>query len=227
MISRTNHFFRLLSLYIFQLAAGFSIHSVPTHVNVRIPTRLLSSDASSTTTTTTTSAEKTTIDPKEAVKIFGRLAEKYIMLDDSGGMCCYSACTDCEYRLPGGGYRMADQSSSRPKWIPSYSTRKFDSLNKEHTTMWSEQIFTNGPAVGKDEFVERLIGMKFTPPLGGPYLSASSGGITETELVEKVWDLFAGNKEKLTKFRMETRIKELAGGNEGLVWSDFMDALSS
>ena len=32
-------------------------------------------------------------DPKEAVKVFGRLAEKYIMLDSSGGMCCYSACS--------------------------------------------------------------------------------------------------------------------------------------
>jgi hypothetical protein len=32
------------------------------------------------------------LDPKEAVKLFGRLAEKYIMLDDTGGMCCYSAC---------------------------------------------------------------------------------------------------------------------------------------
>jgi hypothetical protein len=37
-------------------------------------------------------------DPKEAVKLFGRLAEKYIMLDASAGMCCYSGCTgelDC------------------------------------------------------------------------------------------------------------------------------------
>ena len=33
------------------------------------------------------------VDPKEAVKLFGRLAEKYIMLDSSGGMCCYSACS--------------------------------------------------------------------------------------------------------------------------------------
>eukprot|EP00957_Ditylum_brightwellii_P062239 4722886-Ditylum_brightwellii.AAC.1 len=41
----------------------------------------------------TSASEVVTIDPKEAVKIFGRLAEKYIMLDSSGGMCCYSACT--------------------------------------------------------------------------------------------------------------------------------------
>ena len=60
-------------------------------------------------------ATETLVEPKEAVKIFGRLAEKYIMLDASGGLCCYSACSDCEYRLPGGGYRMADQSAARPK----------------------------------------------------------------------------------------------------------------
>ena len=40
-----------------------------------------------------TTEDAVTVDPKEAVKIFGRLAEKYIMLDSSGGMCCYSACT--------------------------------------------------------------------------------------------------------------------------------------
>ena len=33
------------------------------------------------------------LEPKEMVKVFGRLAEKYIMLDDSGGMCCYSGCS--------------------------------------------------------------------------------------------------------------------------------------
>lgn len=33
------------------------------------------------------------LEPKEVVKLFGRLAEKYIMLDDSGGRCCYSACS--------------------------------------------------------------------------------------------------------------------------------------
>lgn len=35
----------------------------------------------------------TELEPKEVVKLFGRLAEKYIMLDDSGGMCCYSGCS--------------------------------------------------------------------------------------------------------------------------------------
>lgn len=38
-------------------------------------------------------ASTTSLETKEVVKLFGRLAEKYIMLDDSGGMCCYSGCS--------------------------------------------------------------------------------------------------------------------------------------
>ena len=83
------------------------------------------------------------IDPKEAVKIFGRLAEKYIILDPTAGMCCYSACTDCEYRLPGGGYIMADQSASRPKWVPIYEKRSYN--ENDHVTSWSTGVFTDGP----------------------------------------------------------------------------------
>merc|ERR1719273_83292 len=93
--------------------------------------------------TTTAETDVLAIDPKEIVKLFGRLAEKYIMLDSSGGMCCYSACSDCEFRLPDGGYRMADQTAARPKWIPVYDNRVFESVDKEHTTKWSTEIFTN------------------------------------------------------------------------------------
>jgi hypothetical protein len=36
----------------------------------------------------TADATEMKTNPKEAVKLFGRLAEKYIMLDASAGMCC-------------------------------------------------------------------------------------------------------------------------------------------
>jgi hypothetical protein len=50
-----------------------------------------------------TAADTTTapLDPKELVKLFGRLAEKYIMLDSSGGMCCYSGCKGTCYATLG------------------------------------------------------------------------------------------------------------------------------
>eukprot|EP00978_Attheya_sp_CCMP212_P032731 scaffold129080_cov44-Attheya_sp.AAC.6 len=179
--------------------------------------------ADATTTATTTGV--VSVDPKEAVKLFGRLAEKYIMLDASAGLCCYSGCSDCEYREPGGGYRMADQSASRPKWIPNYDHRSFPSSGKEHTTKWSSELFTEGPAVSKEEFVERLMNLSFAPPLGGPYMSASSAGIEDTTAAVALFDVLAGGKEKLTKHRFGLEIKALAGGDEGLTWPNFSAAL--
>jgi hypothetical protein len=176
--------------------------------------------------TTSLASTEVSVDPKEAVKLFGRLAEKYIMLDDSGGMCCYSACSDCEFRLPDGGYRMADQSASRPKWIPVYEHRSFESQGKEHTSKWSTEIFSEGPAVSKAEFIAKMTNeMVYAPSLGGPYLSASSATIEDDTLVGKLFDLLAGDKEKLTKHRMSTRMKEIAGEEEALTWPTFLSTL--
>lgn len=38
------------------------------------------------------------IDVKEYIKIFGRLGEKMIFGDASAGLCCHSACENCEWR---------------------------------------------------------------------------------------------------------------------------------
>jgi hypothetical protein len=121
---------------------------------------------------------------------------------------------------------MADQSAARPKWIPSYENRNFESSGKEHTSKWSTEIFTSGPAVTKEEFVERLIEMEFVPPLGGPYTSKAKAGIEDAAGVEALFDILAAGKEKLTKHRMGISIKEISGGEEGLVWSNFIDALT-
>jgi hypothetical protein len=184
------------------------------------PTSLLS------TTSSDVSLDIALMDPKEAVKLFGRLAEKYIMLDESGGMCCYSGCSDCEYRLPGGGYKMADQSASRPKWIPVYEERKFASQGKQHAAKWATEIFANGPSVTKEEFLAAMVGMSYAPPLGGPYVSASAGKLEDTTAAGKLFDLLAGGKEKLARFYMSVRLKELAGGTEqGLTWPAFQEAM--
>ena len=73
--------------------------------------------------------------------------------------------SDCEFREPGGGYRMADQSSARPKWIPCYERREFKSHGKEHTTKWSSVIFDGVLFVTKDEFVEKIKQMEFIQKL--------------------------------------------------------------
>jgi len=174
------------------------------------------------------------------VKLFGRLAEKYIMLDDSGGMCCYSACSDCEFRLPGGGYRMADQSSARPKWIPSYETRKNSS--NEHTSKWSTELFVNTNdsnnddeevlALTLDEFLVNVAQLSYAPPLGGPYVGASAATLdldqpADSLAIKALFTILSQGKDKLTRIRMSKRLKEMANGEEGLTWSGFQAAFEA
>ena len=78
-------------LHIFLLGLGLASAFVPSPSKVVVTNRIrLYADAADADTTTTT---VTTLEPKEMVKLFGRLAEKYIMLDSSGGLCCYSGCS--------------------------------------------------------------------------------------------------------------------------------------
>ena len=165
------------------------------------------------------------IDPKEAVKVFGRLAEKYIMLDESGGMCCYSACKDCEFRLPDGGYRMADQSAARPKWIPIYEERVFSGQGKEHISKWNTGIFSDGKTpVTKEEFVEAVLALDFATPLGGPFVSKSAGKLEETTVAEFLFDILADGKETLSRRKMSSSLGKLSSGEAGLNWPNFSAA---
>ena len=176
-------------------------------------------------TTAATVAVPDDLDPKEVVKVFGRLAEKYIMLDESGGMCCYSACKDCEFRLPDGGYRMADQSASRPKWIPIYEERVFSGQGKEHTAKWKTGIFAEGPSVTKGEFVKAVLALDFATPLGGPFVSKSAGKLEETGVAECLFDILSNGKDKLSRHKMSLGLKDLSGGDAGLTWPNFSKAL--
>ncbi len=82
-------------------------------------------------------------------------------------------------------------------------------------------------AVTKEEFVSRLINMNFVPPLGGPYMAASAAGIEDETAAATLFDILAGEKEKLTKHRMGLQIKSLANGEEGLTWAHFSTAMGA
>ena len=118
---------------------------------------------------------------------------------------------------------MADQSSARPKWIPCYDRRVFEAQGKDHTAKWNGDIFVDGPAVTKEEFVSRVTAMAFAPPLGGPYLPASQADITDEAAAAALFDVLAGEKEKLTRHRMGKEMKSLANGEEGFDVEDVRD----
>ena len=69
--------------------------------------------------------------------------------------------------------------------------------------------------------------MEFVPPLGGPYLAASAAAIEEDTAAAALFDVLAGEKEKLTRHRMGTQMKLLANGEEGITWAMFSAALGA
>ena len=63
--------------------------------------------------------------------------------------------------------------------------------------------------------------------MGGPYISVSAAQITDTTLAEKIFDLLAEDKLKLTKFIMSIRIIQLSNGEEGMTWQAFERMIES
>ena len=139
---------------------------------------------------------------------------------------------------------MADQSASRPKWIPVYEDRVFANVNKEHVAKWKVGLFgtdadttaddgspSDGgesnfvPSLSKEEFVVRLLDMEFVPPLGGPFVSKTAATIEDTILTEYLFDVLSNGKEKLSRYKMSLGLKDLADGEQGLTWATFSEAM--
>ena len=82
----------------------------------------------------------------KAAKIFGRISSPYILLDSTGGSCCYSGCTDCAYRDPEGGYKMSEMTAARPKWVVCYSSRVVGTVQglKTHNSIFNDSVWGEG-----------------------------------------------------------------------------------
>lgn len=61
--------------------------------------------------------------------------------------------------------------------------------------------------------------------MGGPFVGARAGEIEDTTAAEHLFDILADGKEKLARHKMSVRLKELAGGEQGLTWPAFSAAL--
>ena len=91
----------------------------------------------------------------ECAKLFGRLAEPILYLDAAVGQCCHSACDDCEFRLPDGGYRFDMLKSTKPKWVPCYTHRDFADERGSHTPRWVSALFPDGAPLAREAFGDR------------------------------------------------------------------------
>lgn len=173
------------------------------------------------------------VDPKEAVKLFGRLAEDWYMNDPTGGLCCYAGCRDCAHRNADGSYKLTIEHADKPQWIPTYVVRFSGTSDEEieHSTRWGSKLFSDMRlALSKEDFLKYLTEMEYTEPDlcvddGPEVLASSDAAITETSAAEALWDFIAQDKKKLTRHKMNKRIKEMAGGGDIVTWTSFEAAL--
>ena len=163
------------------------------------------------------------VDVKEYIKIFGRLGEKMLFGDASAGLCCHSACENCEWR-----YSFDVLQAARPKWIPTYRENKFED-GREHVAKWSTIFEEGDEAVTKEQFCERLAAIKFDMPLGpSGFLTAKQADLSQ-EALDAFWEHMSRGKPTLSPKQMQIRLRKMldpSSNEEGVMWPDFIDSVT-
>jgi hypothetical protein len=108
------------------------------------------------------------VSTRDVATLFGRLSEPVLYLDRNVGACCHSACSDCEWRDPAGGYRWDLMRSTVPKWIPCYLLRDFQDERGCHVPNWASALFPDGAGstINRADFGERISALPFEMPMG-------------------------------------------------------------
>jgi len=224
----------ILAVQLSSLAAirtGHPATCVSTHVARSCITRSRPLSASAEVTATTLSAE-------HAATLFGRLAESKLYLDPAVGACCHSACSDCEWRDPEGGYRFDTLSATKPKWLACYVLRDFADERGSHEPRWAAAIFGNGEAcVSRDEFATALREMDFEMPMGPRGNIKPEQASLADEAVDAFWSYLAGPDELLSRSTMLAKLQEMSSdpnrlgavgeGPDFVDWKDFARALGA
>ncbi|EOD28676.1 hypothetical protein EMIHUDRAFT_234836 [Emiliania huxleyi CCMP1516] len=158
------------------------------------------------------------------------LAEPLVHLDPEVGACCHSACSDCEWRLPDGGYRFDVLKATKPKWVPCYLRRDFGDERGCHEPRWASALFPGGGEVTRAQFGEALAGLGFEMPMGPRGSVGADGGVPESA-ADALWAWLAGDGDALTPEGARTRLQAMAEdpqaegavgeGPDHLVWKEF------
>lgn len=175
---------------------------------------------------------------KEVAKLFGRFAEKVLYLDKEVGDCCHSACTDCEWRLPDGGYRFDVMRAGRPKWIPCYFSREH--ANGVHTPKWAAALFPDGAdsTINRADFDDRISELVYFMSMGPVGMIQPADSIPSQEGLDLAWEWLSGGSDTtdgLLAKHMLKRLQDMSAsedregaigeGPDSVTWKEFADAL--
>ena len=181
----------------------------------------------------------TALPSMEAAKLFGRVAEKTLYLDKQVGACCHSACSDCEWREPDGGYRFDLLRATVPKWMPLYVSRDFEDERGCHEPVWAQTLFPGDGTCTRQEFATRFAALEFSMPMGPKGAIKADADKPSSEAVDAFWAWLC-NGESCDELDAATALQRLqdmslAENREGaigegpdmIVWKEFAKALGA
>jgi len=191
------------------------------------------------------SASETTaaLSTRDAAILFGKMAEQNLFLDAAVGACCHSACSDCEWRLPDGGYRWDVLRATKPKWLPLYFKRDFNDERGCGIPRWAAALFpacvddiADKTPVTRAQFSEALTSLEFQMPMG-PRGNIAAGAELSDAAVDALWAYVADGADALAPAAMCARLQAMAEdpngdgaigeGPDSLVWKEFAMGLGA
>lgn len=160
----------------------------------------------------------------ELCKLFGRVADKIVLMDESAGACCHSGCDGCPFR-----YSFDVLEAAAPKWITTYVTKTIG--EREHTPLLLTTAFAGERRVTRDDFVRRVTAAGYTQPIGPALGAVERIGIKNApelspDIASAFFTALAGaDAETLTAPAAAKRLREWAGGKDGLMYDEFVVAI--
>merc|ERR1712087_104008 len=177
------------------------------------------------------------ISAADATCLFGRMAEAKVYLDSEVGVCCHSACSDCEWRLPDGGYRFDILKSMKSKWVPCYVERDFADERGMHTASWATALFPRGEPIDRAEFDTAFSAIAFEMPMGPRGSLKSEQAKPSAEALDVLWKFLAADATSLSVETIRARLQDMSTdaerdgaigeGPDFVVWKDFAKALGA
>lgn len=165
------------------------------------------------------------LDDRELTKLFGRMADKLLLLDVEGAgtvemkNCCHGGCDNCPYS------RVFDEMrSGRPKWVALYSYRELID-GRNHQSPWADALFGEDASLTQEAFAQRVNELPYAACLGPPKSVPKDEPLSD-EAVDALWTVLAAGEAELTVDRMAQRLIETTGEEHGATWQKFKEGLT-
>ena len=172
----------------------------------------------------------------EACALFGRLAEPKLHLDSNVGACCHSACSDCEWRDPTGGYRFDVLAATKRKWIPAYVERDFADERGCHSARWADALFPDkNQPITLAQFQDSFQSLDYDMPMGPRGNLKPEQAQLSDEAVGEMWAWLTDGADTLTVAMARARFQAMSldtanpegavgEGPDSIVWKEFATA---